>query len=169
MLSVRDNRQLRAVAQGLKLLPRTLSNDVNRTTARELGPVWKQLVSAHATTRMDTRVLVPGARVKGGNPPVLMAAQSRRGIGRTRRLVPRDDWAAFEFGAVQGAKVTYQRLSPKGKTHQVTRDTRAQLPPRNRAGRVVFPAIAEFVPRAVSMWTQTFMRKVYEAVEAKGA
>lgn len=165
-LSTTTSEPLRAVAYGLKLLDRDLRSQINRQTVAELGPVWKELVTKHASTSMDARVLVPGTRVKSGNPPILLAAQSRRPIGKTRRLVPNQDWPAWEFGAAD-VVVTYRRRSPKGVEHTVKRHTRRQLPARDRSGRVVFAALAELGPRAVSLWVQTFMRSVHEAAENK--
>lgn len=167
-VSVLDDRQLLAVTYGLRALPRTTRNSINRATTATLGPLWKALVTQHATKRMDALVLVPGTRVKGGNPPVLLAAQSRRGIGKARRLVPRDNYATFEFGVPDPGRLSvYQRRSKNGGTHKVVRHASTGLRPRNQSGYVVYPALAEFVPRAVSLWVQTFMRGVYDAFEGK--
>jgi hypothetical protein len=56
-------------------------------------------------------------------------------------------------------RTTYQRQG-----HKVTRHTRRQVPARVKSGRVVMPAVADTIPKAVSMWVQQFVRLVYEAV-----
>lgn len=168
MLSVRDHRELQAAVLALKAADRTLRTDINRATVQVGNQIWKPLVAAHATTHMDTRMLAVGARVKAGNPPAAMAANSRRPVGSSRRLVPADRWQAWEFGAVHGVPTTYQRRNRKrGGTHTVTRDTKAQLPRRAPKGRVVYPAFAEAAPRMVSLWVQLIVRKYAEAAEGR--
>lgn len=163
MISVRDHRELRATVLALKAADRDLRNDINRATTATMGPVWKSLVEANASRPMDARVLAKGARIKPGNPPVAMAAMSRRAL--SGGFVPTDRWHAFEFGADRETTTTYERRSPLGTVHQVTRHTRRQLPPRIRAGRVVYPAFADIVPRLISLWVQLVIRKYADAAE----
>lgn len=163
MISVRDHDELRAVVLALKAADRDLRSDINRATRETLNPVWRGLVDVNATYRRDQAVLAKGTRIKAGNPPVAVAASSRRKL--RGGLVPAEQWHAHEFGADREATATYQRRSPKGTVHTVTRHTRRQLPPRYRKGRVVFPAFAEFAPRAVSLWVQLIVRKYNEAAE----
>lgn len=167
MLSVRDSKELQAATLALKSAGRGLRSEINRATTATMGPVWKALVQAHATRPMDARVLAPGARIKAGNPPAAVAAGSRRGLGKTRRLVPATDWQAFEFGADRNATSTYQRRSKNGGTHQVTRRTRRGLPRRIRTGRVVYPAFADWAPRATSLWLQIIVKKYADAAEGR--
>ena len=167
MISVRDVDELRAVVLAMRLVQRDVKNAINRETRRVLAPVWTATVQANATRPMDTKVLAAGVRVKAGNPPVLQAAQSTRPIGASKRLRPAEQWAAFEFGANREAVTTYQRRSPNGGTHKVTRHTKRQLPPRIRKGRVIYPAAAEVIPRAASLWVQTVVRMIHEAAEGR--
>lgn len=168
MLSVRDHRELQAASLALKAADRALRTDINRATVEVGNRIWQPTVQAHATRHMDTRMLAVGARVKGGNPPVAMAANSRRAIGASRRLIPAVSWHAFEFGADRAATTTYDRRNRKGGgTHRVTRHTKAGLPPRYRTGRVVYPAFAEIAPRMVSLWVQLIVRKYADAAEAR--
>lgn len=168
MLSVREHRELQAAVLALKAADRTLRSDINRATVQVGNEIWKPAVAARAMTAMDSRMLAVGARVKGGNPPVAMAANSRRPVGRTRRLVPAEQYHAWEFGAVHGVTTTYQRVNRKGGgTHTVRRDTTAQLPPRYRKGRVVYPAFADVAPRMVSLWVQMIVAKYAEAAEGR--
>lgn len=168
MLSVHDTRELQAAVLALKGADRALRGEINRATVQVGNAIWRPLVAAHATTHMDTRMLAVGARVKAGNPPVALAANSRRPVGSSRRLIPADRWQGFEFGAVRGNRTTYERRNRKaGGTHKVTRDTRAQLPRRTPKGRVVYPAFAEAAPRMVSLWVQLIVRKYAEAAEGR--
>jgi hypothetical protein len=93
----------------------------------------------------------------------MVAATSKRKL--KGGLVPAEQWQAVEFGANRGAETTYSRKSTKGTTHQVTRHTRRQLPPRTPNGRVVHQAAKAIAPRAASLWVQLVVRKFNEAVE----
>ncbi|MEV7972865.1 hypothetical protein [Cellulomonas sp. NPDC089187] len=169
MIRAADSRALTAVVVGMKLVAREVRNDINRATTATLGPKWKALVQVNAARRMDGLMLATGVRAKGGNPPMLLAAQSRRAVGRTKRLVPQQDWAAWEFGGDRGHVATYTRRNRSGSgTHKVTRHTNRHLRPRKRSGYTVYPALADFLPDAVSLWVQLFMKKVYDAAEGKG-
>ena len=95
-----------------------------------------------------------------------IAASSRRAL--RGGLVPADQWHAVEFGADREKVTTYQRRSPKGNLHRVSRHTARQLPPRRRAGWVAYPALAEFLPRALRLWSQLIVRKYAEAAEKAG-
>lgn len=167
MLSVRDSRELQATVLAIKGADRELRREINRATVQTGNAIWKPLVEAHASRPMDARVLTAGARIKGGNPPTAIAASSRRAIGKGRRLVPAEHWHAWEFGANREDTTTYQRRSPRGTVHQVTRRTKRHLPPRTRGGRVVYPAFAEAAPRMVSLWVQLTVRLYRDAAERK--
>jgi hypothetical protein len=77
-------------------------------------------------------------QVTTGNPPALVAAQSRRSL--SGGLTPGDEWPWVEFGS--------------NKAH----GRRGQLPRHRRGGRVVFPAIPYVVPRLVSAWVGVIYR-----------
>lgn len=165
MLSVRDSTELQAVVLSLRAADRTLRTRVNRETVKMLSPVWKQELQARATRRLDARVLLAGARVKGGNPAVAMAATSRRAIGK--RFIPAEHWQAVEFGVNQNLYSRYTRRSPKGKVHTVERRVMRGFPPRTPKGRVVYPTFAEVAPRVVSLWVQTVLKTYHDAAEGK--
>jgi hypothetical protein len=147
----------------LKAARRDVVNDINKATRATLSPVWQAEVASRARTSLDRRVLAQGARILAGNPPVLVAANSKRRL--KGGLVPAEAWMAVEFGANRGAVTTYDRTSTKGTAHKVTRHTRRQLPPINRKGRVVYQAAKSIAPRAASLWVQLVVRKFNEAVE----
>lgn len=166
MLRVGEHRELQAVVLAMKAADRDLKRDINKATRDTMNPVWKSLVQANATRRLDGAVLTPGTRIAGGNPPAAVAANSRR----TMRggMVPAAWWHAVEFGANRNKVTTYTRRSPKGKTHKVTRHTARQLPQRTRGGRVIHPAFAELNPRMASLWAQIVVKKYLDAADAAG-
>lgn len=165
MLRVGDHRALQAAVLGFKLLGKSLKSDIRKATVSTLGPEWKQELSARSSG-MDALILAKGGRIKGGNPPVAIAASSQKAL--SGGLIPRDSWPAFEFGANGARRTTYSRRNRSGSgTHRVTRNTTAQLPSRQSKGRVVFPAVAELAPRLASLFVQIVVRRVHEAAEGK--
>lgn len=164
MLKVGDHRALQAVTLAFKTLDRSLQRDIRRATTQTMNPEWRAAVSERASTTMDQLVIARGARISGGNPPKAIAASSSRSL--SGGLVPRDSWAGFEFGANPRRK-TYRRKSRNGGSHNVTRNTTAQLPRRNAKGRVAFPAVADIGPRLASLFVQIVVRRVHEAAEGK--
>lgn len=165
MLSARGSRELRAAGLALKLVERPVRNSINRSMRQAMNPAWRGAVAERAHTRLDQRVLNTGVRVAPGNPPTLVAAGSTRPL--PGGLVPATDYYLDEFGADQNTIATYQRRNRKtAGTHAVrNRHTSHQLPARRREGRVVWPAAAELGPRLASLFVQTIVRGVYEAVE----
>lgn len=163
MISVRDHDALRATVLVLRNLERPVVAEINKRTRETLSPLWTGLVETHAQRHVDTLVLAKGARIKTGNPPMAVAATSRRRL--PGGLVPADQFHVREFGGNRDAVKTYNRKSKNGGTHKVTRHTSRQLPPRYRKGRVIWPAFAEFAPRATSLWVQTVVRTVMDELD----
>jgi hypothetical protein len=164
MLSVgRAPAELKAVVRLLAAVDPELRRQLNRRTRETLGPVWRGAVESRLRTPLDRAVVGAGVRMKAGNPPAALAAQS----GRARRggLVPADDWAGVELGANRAKVTTYRRRSPGGTMHTVTRHTARQLPARVKGGRVAFPALREVGPRAASLWAATIVRTVLDKIE----
>jgi hypothetical protein len=166
VLRVGDHRELQAVALAMKAMNRDLAKDIRRSTVQVMNPVWRSVVEQRARTAQDQRVLGKGARIASGNPPVAVAASSKRAL--SGGLVPVESWPAFEFGSNRSRKTSYTRKNRRrGGTHRVTRNTTAQLPARTPRGRVIFPAFAEIGPRLASLWVQTVVRRVHEAAEGR--
>lgn len=165
--SATSSRLFEAVALGLKLVPRDVRNDINRTTRAELNPEWRESINYYATSAMDKKVLAKGARIKPGNPVILTAATSKRAL--SGGLIP-DSKASrsFEFGAKDREEITgYERRNRSGSgSHTVRRHAKRQMPRRN-TGRVVYRAAGEMLPRLTSLWVQIIVRKIYEAHEER--
>jgi hypothetical protein len=164
VVSVGDDRSLQAAVLAFKLADRGLKKRVNDAVRTHLNAPWKSGIAQRASTRLEQRVLVPGARVAAGNPPAFVAATSRRRL--KGGLVPDADGAAVEFGAAD-ITTTYSRRKPSGGTASVTRHTRRQLPRRRRAGPVMETA-GEFGSRVASLWTQLIVKVYYDASEEGG-
>lgn len=163
MISVRGDDKLRAVVLVMRQLETPIRSEIGRRTRDVVGPLWKTLVAGAAESPRDKAVLNTGVRLKAGNPPVLVAASSRRRL--SGGLIPADQWAPVEFGANRDDVETYASTSKKGKRYSLTRHTAKQLPPRYRKGRIVHPAFAELAPRAVALWVQTVVRTIMDAFD----
>ncbi|GAB2474386.1 hypothetical protein [Xylanimonas ulmi] len=164
--SVRDDRALAAVVLALKAADKQLKADINKATRDTMNPVWRTLTAANARRPLDQAVLLKGVRIAAGNPPAAVAATSKRLLGGHGQ-VPAEWWAAVEFGVTADHRQTYSRRGRRG-SHQVTRNVTANLPPRYRTGRVLYPAFAELSPRMGSLWAQIVVKKYAEAIEAGG-
>jgi len=162
-----NHDELRAVVLAMRNLQAPVRRDINKASRVDLNPIWKSEIASRARGPMDAKVLGTGARVKAGNPPTVIAASSRRAIGRSRRLKPTQSWYAWEFGANTGKVTTYRRRSKNGGTHQVTRHTARQLPARVKSGRVIYPAFAATAPRMAARWVSGVVRLVHLAAEGK--
>lgn len=163
LLSVNADNRIKAAVVFVKLANRDLKRDIDAATRAVLGPVWVQEVQVRAVTPAQRAILVKGAKVKAGNPPVAQAATSGRKL--KGGLVPADQWYSYEFGGDPAKVTTYQRQGRKGGApHKVTRHTARQLPPRKASGRVAMPAFAEVAPRAVSLWVSLVVKVYNNAV-----
>lgn len=164
MLDVRGSDELKAVVLALAGARQPLRNDINRATRQTFNPIWRAELARRARTDLDRSVIVKGARILPGNPPVAVAATSKRAL--RGGLVPVESWQALEFGQSRQDTTTYSRTSVKGTTHQVTRHTTRQLPPRYAKGRMGYPALEELAPRLASLWVQLIVKRFTTALEA---
>lgn len=166
-LSAKDGpRELRAAVLALKQVDRDLKRDVNKRMRDTMNPVWKGALGDHVSWAPE-QALLKGARIAAGNPPTMYAANAKRPWRSGSTLVPRDHWHALEYGSSSQAFTTYQRRSPRGTVHQVTRRTKAHLKPRRRAGYVIGPSVAETLPRLASLFVQSVVRSVLDALEER--
>lgn len=122
--------------------------------------VWTDsTVVKYADSRMDRKALA-GSRVRS-------SARSTTLFGATRPGIPGLEPQAVEFGDGNRTKETYTRRYKGGQPHQVTRNTQAQLPRRNRKGRVVYRYGKEAIKRLMSAYAQTIARTIHETLEGK--
>lgn len=154
-----------AASYALRRVDTELRAEMTRNIRAVVTPMWKGAVSERGRRRVDEAVLTKGARVNAGARPALVAASSRRAL--SGGLVPRDEWQGFEFGRTNDSPTTYSRRSPTGGRHSVTRHTRRQLPPRYADGRVLYKAVGAIGARVFSLWAQTAIRTVFDALEGR--
>lgn len=151
----------------LRAVEKNVSADIRKQTRQVLQPEWQKTAREHSQTRLEVRVLGDTARASVSSNGITLKSAS---VGKQLRggFVTKQMYAAVEFGADRNKRVTYRARSSKGKTFNVTRRTAAQLRPRRRSGYVIYPAAAEFIPRAAALWTQTTVRVIAEAAEGRG-
>lgn len=167
-LSAKDGpRELRAAVLALKAVDRDLRRDMNKRMRDTMNPVWKDTLAQHIGWAPE-QVILKGARIAAGNPPALIAAGSTRPWRAGSTLTPRAHWHALEYGAgARGEFVGYERLSPQGRRHTVRRRTKAHLKPRRRNGYVIGPTVAQVLPRMASLFVQSVVRSVMDALEER--
>ncbi|MFT3832879.1 MAG: hypothetical protein QM711_06100 [Micropruina sp.] len=162
MLSVKVGNapaSLRASVLAVKAANSDIRRTINQRMRATMNPVWRQRVLAGAHGGMEARMLTPGTRIAAGNPPALVAASGNRKIGR---LTPNKHAAGWEFGASDAVR---RQSSGRGPNKTYSRHVMRHLPPRNRKGRVVYPAAAEVLPRVASFWAQSAIKTFLDAVE----
>lgn len=164
-LDVTKSRELMATILALRSIDKTLSKMVRQQTKRIAQPEWMRALERRASTALERRVLSATAVVTVSNQNVRVQSASK-GRPLSGGLSPKAHYAAIEFGATP-SPTTYTRRSSKGKTHRVTRKTSTGLRPRNAKGYVFYPAAREMVPRIASLWVQTAVKTIANALEGK--
>jgi len=165
-ITVFGSKELQAVLLAVKTVNRDTRKEIRKHTQTMAAPEWQKAMGAKASTDLERRVLVSTARVRVSDQNVTLMAAS---VGRALPggLSIKDQWHAVEYGAAD-TEVTYQARNRQGTTYNVTRNTRAQLKVRKKAGYVVGPAAAAIIPRIASLWVQTTARTIYDKLEGKG-
>lgn len=162
VLASTDTREIAAAVLAMKVAGRDLKRTINQSTRAKLNEPFRSGIVGRAMDRTEQRVLVPGARIAGGNPPVLTAVTSRRRL--SGGLIPTVHGHAVEFGAADTA-TTYRRTAPGGGVvHDVTRHTRRGLPRRRKKGPVM-ETVHAIGHRAASLWVQIIVLEYCRAAD----
>lgn len=140
VLDVNDHRTLQATVLAMKAADRDLRKRINLATRATMNPVWQGLVNQHLSgTGILSSRLLTGVRIAAGNPPAAKAAQSRRGVGRTKRLKPITDYHLAEFGVAREAvSRPYDVAGHVRFGGQVAAHSRAGGTTRSRSGRTYY-------------------------------
>lgn len=150
--------ELRAAAVALRHADAEIRRGVSARMRGEMSPVWKAEVEQRAGG-LAARILTPGARIAGGNPPQIIAASSKRKIGRG--LIPDQHWPGYEYGANDSTRVVTSSRGAKYRRHVMR-----HLPKRGD-GRTLEPAARELLPRIASFWAQSVVKVILDAAEGK--
>lgn len=144
-VSVQNNSALLAVVYAMKAAPKDITANVRRETRAVMAPLWTKSLNARASSEQQQRVIVKTSKVRVSDQNVTLTSLSSRRRVLSGGLVPAEDGKGFEFG------------SHKAK----------QFPPVKKSGYVIYPAFAEVVPKALSLWVQTVLRGIHEALEGR--
>lgn len=164
-IDVTKSRELQAAIFAIRSLDKTIQKLVRQHTKRIAAPEWSKALNRKASTALERAVLANTSVVTVTNQNV-RARSASKGRRLSGGLNPKTDWPGVEFGAT-AQNATYTRVSPKGTRHRVTRKTGTQLRRRNREGYVFYPAAREMVPRLASLWVQTIVKTIGNALEGK--
>lgn len=164
-LDVLKSRELLATIYALRAIDSTLQKMVRVHTKKMAEPEWKKALAERADTRLEHRVIVDTSVVSVSNQNVRIQSAGK-GRPLSGGLNPKVNYPPVEFGAHAKGK-TYERRSKKGGTHRVTRVINTQFKPFNGRGYVFWPAAREMVPRLASLWVQTTVKTIGNALEGK--
>lgn len=125
---------------------------------REIEPLWKQELEASRPNRLQRAVLVRTSRVSLSRRAIQLKAGS---VGRLKPTgTPSSKLArGAEFGQDQNLRTRYRRKDkpvPAPAQHVVTRRTARPVGPRASNGKVVWPALGRFAPKAAAIAADIF-------------
>lgn len=149
-LDVRRSPQLTALVQTMATIPREVAKEVRGQTKKVIVPEFKKLLAEKAPGDriFHKRLVTPST--------AYVSDRNVRFIGGANGKFPRET----EFGAYREEYATY--TTRRG---SVTRRTQRQFWHYVKGGRVFYPAVAEMIPRAASLYIQTAYRTIAETIE----
>lgn len=129
---------------------------------QDVGPIWEEELRGRAATRLQVRVLSDTARVGVSARNIQLKSAT---AGKLSTGVPVSTLAAAtEFGMSPGSLIyTHSR---KGKAY--ARRAGSTFAGRSQAGKIVYPALEEAIPRITSLVIQTVSRSLLDALNPKG-
>jgi len=164
-IDVNSVREVKAAVLAQRRANTEVRKDVNATVRREIGGRWQTELNSRASTPLEQRVILAGARARGGTDRfTLTAATSRRAL--RNGLVPATQWAGAEFGA-RTRLVTVDTRSPKGTRYQARKRVNRQFRSRQRDGQIAFDAASQIGTWAVAQWVRFIVDAYKRAAEGK--
>jgi hypothetical protein len=167
MIDVRESPELQAAIIGLRRMRSDLRPALYKEARAQVGGLWLPALRARATTLLEQKVMLAGARVKTSSTGFsVLAANSNKKL--RGGLIPsiNTNWAGAEFGA-KNKTVTYRRRSVLGRMHSVTRTVGAQWRSRVKDGRIAFDAASEIGTKLVAVWVVTVVTQIRDAARGK--
>lgn len=163
-IDVQSSRELQALILSVRQANKEVQGQIRRHTKEMIAPEWQKALAENALTKVDHVVLVNTARVTVSNQNVTLKsgglAKKLSGGARAFQIAPQT-----EFGApLRTIKYTGRRGS---KTFPVSRLSGTQFRYENKRGWVVYPTVAQIMPRLAALWVQTAVRTFAEAFDKK--
>jgi hypothetical protein len=163
-LDVRSSRELQAMVLALRGMDKELRSRITRATRAMVEPAWREELNKSGPNALQRATLVQTARTSVSANSLTLKSGT---VGKLQHGTKAAEIArAVEFGADARLVTRYRRKGP-GKGATVTRHTRPGLGPIRAKGKVVYPALERFVPRAAALYVQTTVRLMYEVFEGK--
>ncbi|MBF4565400.1 hypothetical protein [Plantibacter sp. VKM Ac-2876] len=165
-IDIYGSRELQATVLSIRRAERDIQTNIRKFTKTLLMPEWKKALAERAETRLEHRALVSTARITMSNQNIKL-----KSAGLNRKLSggmnPNVEGHAVEFGANREEKTTYDAVSKNGTGYRITRRTRRQLRPKTTQGYVFYPAVRAMIPRFASLWVQTTVRTLADALDRR--
>lgn len=156
-IDVTSSRELLAMVRALKFIEREWLSVWSKETRARVEPMWKSELEASRPNRLQRAVLVRSSRVSVTRRAIQLKAG---GVGRLSSGASVSSLArAAEFGQNPNLRSRYVRkdkATPAPGQHTVTRRTARPVGPRAANGKVVWPALKRFVPRAAAVAAELF-------------
>lgn len=148
----------------LKGMDAELRSRITRGTRAMVEPAWREELQSSGPNRLQSATLVRTARTSVSANSLTLKSGT---VGRLTHGTRASEIArAVEFGADPALVTRYKRKGP-GRAASVTRHTRPGLGPIRAKGKVVYPALERFVPRAAALMVQTTARLMHEVFDGK--
>lgn len=162
-IDVRQSPELQAAILGIRAANRDLRRRIYADARANVGGLWTPALERRASTTLDRRVILKGARVAVGTSGfTVKAATSRKAL--SGGLIPANQWPAVEFGA-RRRKATFPSTSRKGRRYMVTRTINRGLPGRVPHGRIAFDAASEIGTKLVGSFVTSIVTTYQESVD----
>lgn len=165
-ISVFDSKYLQAAVLAIRSANTGLQAEIRKYTKAELAPAWAEQMHENASTRLEAYALADTARVSVSNQTVRLSAGTVN-AGLSGGLDVKKNYAPIEFGADQKSVSTFTSTSANGRKFKVTRHNHRQFAAPRRNGYLFYPTVASLVPRFASLWVQTAMRTIGDAIDGR--
>lgn len=163
-LDVTRSSDLQTMVRALRFIDREWLKVWTLQGREKLTPLWSQELEKSHPNRLQRHVLVKTSTVALSRRGITLKAgtKGRLASGASNASIAR----AVEFGQDQNLKTRYMRKDkpiPAPAQHVVTRRSARPVGPKAANGKVVWPALGRFVPKAAAIAVDLFyelMRRI---------
>lgn len=156
-VDVTSSRELLAMVRLLRFVERDWLSVWTRESRTKIEPLWERELEGSRPNRLQRAVLVRTSRVSVSRRAIQLKAGS---VGKLSSGAKASTLArGAEFGQNPNLKSRYIRkdkATPAPAQHTVTRRTARPVGPRKASGKVVWPALERFVPKATALAVDAF-------------
>ena len=159
-ISVFESPHIQGVILALRGMEKELAAQMRKATRSVAETEWRAILAHETDTMLENRVIVASARVSVTNTQVTLKAgqltKKLSGGAPIFTMMPGTEWGTIPTRPVRST-------SKKGKPYK--RALGPVFKRRNKQGYVFGPAAAHAIPRIASLWVQTVVRTLHEAIE----